>query len=68
MYSESAARRAAAKAGYRVCKSRERSQHSNNKGGLQLIDDRNMVILGWDFDSTPNEIISYLREPEKGER
>ena len=38
------ARRAAAKLGWRVCKSRDRTLHYNNRGGLMLVDDRNIEV------------------------
>jgi len=49
------ARRVAKRAGFRVCKSRDRSQHWNNRGQLQLIDDRNCVVLGVNFESSPED-------------
>lgn len=55
------ARRVAKKAGFRVCKSRERSYHWNNRGQLQLIDGRNLIVLGRDFEVTPEEVVSYCR-------
>lgn len=37
--------------GMRLSKSRERSQHFNNRGGLQLVDaNRNMILAGVDYD------------------
>src|SRR5260370_24809336 len=37
--------------GYRICKSRERMQHSNNRGGLQIVEVyRNLVVGGVDYD------------------
>ena len=38
------ARRVAASMGWRVEKSRERYQHHNNQGALQILDRRNTVI------------------------
>jgi hypothetical protein len=55
------ARRVAKRAGFRVCKSRERSQHWNNRGQLQLIDDRNCVVLGVQFDASPEEVVEFCR-------
>jgi hypothetical protein len=57
---EQQARRMAKKHGFRVCKSRQRSQHMNNKGGLQLIDYHNNVVLGVDFDASPNDVIKFI--------
>ena len=44
-----AVRKFAKRNGYRVFKSRDRSQHLNNKGQFQLADDRNTVVLGLNF-------------------
>jgi hypothetical protein len=57
---EAKARRVARQYGHRVHKSRERTQHFNNRGGLQLVDPyRNEVLAGADFDCTPAEIIYH---------
>lgn len=58
---EASARRVAKRLGFRVCKSRERSQHFNNQGGLQLLDG-NAVIEGVNFDCTPEEIIYFAEK------
>jgi hypothetical protein len=55
------ARRVAKRAGSRVCKSRDRSQHWNNWGQLQLINDRNFVVLGFNFDASPEEVVEFCR-------
>lgn len=55
------ARRVAKRAGFRVCKSRDRSQHWNNRGQLQLINDRNCVVLGVNFESSPEEVVEFCR-------
>ena len=51
------ARRAAAKRGWRVEIDRGMI-HLNNRGGLMLIDDRNIVIEGVNFDLTPDQVIA----------
>jgi hypothetical protein len=60
--SECSVRARAKRLGYRVCKSRERTYHSNNKGAFQLIDYRNIVILGVDFDASLEDIATFLAE------
>lgn len=52
---------AAKRAGFRVCKSRDRSQHWNNWGQLQLIYDRNCIVLGVNFESSPEEVVEFCR-------
>jgi hypothetical protein len=52
------ARRAAAARGWRVEKSRQRHVHSNNRGGLILLDERtNTVIAGENYDLSPADIL-----------
>ena len=43
-------RRMACRAGLRLVKSRVRLQHSNNRGGLMLVDWQNTVYAGDSFD------------------
>jgi hypothetical protein len=50
------ARIAAAQRGWRVEKSRQRFQHSNNQGGLMLLDG-NKPIDGWDYDLMPEDVL-----------
>jgi hypothetical protein len=60
MSTESQARRAAKKAGYRVVKSRQR-EHGDNMGGLQLVDSyANAVVLGVKYDLTPDDVMDFL--------
>jgi hypothetical protein len=59
---ESALRGRANRRGYRVYKSRVRNHHINNYGQYRLVDDRNYVVLGVDFDASLEDIDSYLRE------
>ena len=49
-------RRAARKAGLRICKARV-GQHLNNLGGYQLLDDRNIVFAGVNFTLTPKMVM-----------
>jgi hypothetical protein len=58
---EARARRIAARHGYRVYKSRERSQHMNNKGLFMLTDFNNNVVFGRDFDASPEDIIQFVQ-------
>lgn len=60
------ARRVAKRAGFRVCKSRDRSQHWNNRGQLQPINDRNFVVLGVQFDASPEEVVEFCRAKVEG--
>ncbi len=51
--------------GWRVEKSRVKNLHINNKGLYQLIDDRNCVKEGVDYDATLDEIeywVDYYAE------
>jgi hypothetical protein len=60
MYSESAVRRAAAKAGYRVIKSRQQL-HLNNLGEFMLVDSHsNAVVRGANFDASLDDIREFL--------
>ena len=63
MYSESAVRRAAAKAGYRVIKSRQQV-HLDNLGEFQLVEN-NMVVLGARFDASLADIRKFLGSKKK---
>ena len=56
---ESHARRAAKRMGLRVCKSRSRTYTTNTKGGFQLVDDRNMVVAGLDYDMTAEDVLRW---------
>ena len=62
------ARRVAQRGGFRVCKSRDRSQHWNNRGQLQLINDRNCVELGFSFDASPEEVVEFCRAEIKASK
>jgi hypothetical protein len=65
---EARARRIAKKHDCFITKSRERTQHSNNKGGFQIVDAyRNTVISGVNYDMTPEEIIEFFQEQDKAE-
>ena len=55
------ARDAAARRGWRVSKGHDRKQHLSNHGLLQLIDERNIVLLGANYDATPDEVVAYCR-------
>lgn len=60
MYSESAVRRAAAKAGYRIIKSRQQ-MHLNNHGEFMPVDSQsNAVVLGASFDASLDDIRKFL--------
>lgn len=54
------ARRAAKRCGLRVCKSRQQ-RHFNNFGGYQLIDDRNFVVAGANFELNADDVVEFLR-------
>jgi hypothetical protein len=58
--SESALRRLATKLGYRVHKSRARTLHSNNKGGYQVVNDRNYVVDGVNYELTLEDLADFL--------
>lgn len=62
------ARREAKRAGFPVCKSRDRGQHLNNWGQLQLIDDLNLVVLGVNFDASPEEVVEFCRAEIKASK
>jgi hypothetical protein len=53
------ARRVAASMGWRVEKSRERYQHHNNQGALQIRDQTNKIIDGVNYDMTPEDVIEF---------
>jgi hypothetical protein len=57
---ETRIRRMAAKKGWRLEKSRARQLHSNNQGKYQLIDDRNTVREGVNYDAGLDRIEHYL--------
>jgi hypothetical protein len=59
---ESAVRRKADRAGYRVHKSRERKYvpHSWNHGEFMLIEiHRNIPVLGWNYNATLEDIAAF---------
>jgi hypothetical protein len=58
---ESTVRSKALRMGFRVCKSREQ-EHCNNKGEFQLVDGRNTVVAGADYDWTLADIDAFLNE------
>jgi hypothetical protein len=58
------ARRVAASMGWRVEKSRERYQHHNNQGALQILDQTNKIINGMTSDMTPEDTIQFCEEFE----
>jgi hypothetical protein len=49
------ARAAARRVGWRVKKARSQ-RHYNQRGGLMLVDERNVVVDGRDFDLTPEMV------------
>jgi hypothetical protein len=55
------ARRAARKCGLRVCKSRQQ-RHMNNYGGYQLIDGRNCVVAGVNFELNADDVVELCKE------
>jgi len=58
---ESALRRRARRREYRLIKSRLRGQpHSNDQGRYQLVDYRNVVVLGDAYDSTLSDVAAFL--------
>jgi hypothetical protein len=59
------ARRVAASMGWRVEKSRECYQHHNNQGALQILDRRNTVINGMNYDMTPQDVINFCKDFER---
>ncbi len=59
---EARVRRAAKRLGWRIEKSRARNLHSNNRGLYQLIDDRNTVIGGVDYDATLDSIAHWIEQ------
>ena len=54
-------RRMARRHGHRVHKARQQ-EHGNNFGEFMLVDERNIVVLGVNFDANLDEIESYLTE------
>lgn len=59
---DSRARRAAKRAGLRAEKSRVKTYCWNFQGGYQLIDDRNNVVNGVNYDLTAKQVIEYCSE------
>jgi hypothetical protein len=60
----SRARTAAKRLGWRVERSRQRTEHLNNLGGLQLINENNMPIAGWDYELNPERVIALCPKPQ----
>ena len=56
--SDSVARKAAKKAELRLKKARG-YPHFNNLGGYQIIDARNIVVAGRDFDLSTYDVVEY---------
>jgi hypothetical protein len=57
---EQKARRAARRSGFIATKSRQRTYHSNNRGGFQLVEPyRNEVVMGVNYEMTPEQVIEY---------
>jgi len=54
------ARRAAKKAGMRICKARGR-RYLDNYGGYQILDDRNDVVAGVDFGLNAQDVVEYCK-------
>ena len=61
---ENRLRRWAKRLGFRIEKSRARALHLNNRGLYQLIDDRNTVVEGVDYDATLDQIEFALQKGE----
>jgi hypothetical protein len=57
------ARRAAARVGWRVHKARGYPHH-DNRGGLMLVNENNVVIDGDNYDLTPMRVIELCRKAE----
>jgi hypothetical protein len=56
-------RRLARSGGYRLERSRERTYHTNNRGGYQLVDSyRNEVIAGCDYGLTAKDVSEILTD------
>ena len=51
------ARRAAKRAGLLARKTRWRKGYVENRGGFQLLDDRNRIVAGEQFDLTAEDVI-----------
>jgi hypothetical protein len=63
------ARRMAKKVSLTVCKSRQRSIHSNNLGDLQLINPySNTVVCGENFDLSAEDVITFCEEVTRAEK
>jgi hypothetical protein len=61
---ESTARRAAARAGYKIMKSRR--QDESNQGHFTIIDPRtNAAVAGTKFEMTARDVIQWLRAREE---
>jgi hypothetical protein len=55
------ARRAAKGCNLRACKSRQQ-RHFNNFGGYQLIDDRNNVVAGVNFELNADDVLVFCQQ------
>lgn len=63
-----ALRRKAARLGLRITKSRARHWHSNNKLGWMVLDDRNVVVDGPDYELTLENVERVLAAAEERSR
>src|SRR6185295_19426278 len=61
---ESRLRRLAKRKGYRICKSRDRRTHANNRGGYQIVKTTNVVVAGVDYDLSLLEAGAFLENGE----
>ena len=60
--SESAARRAARRAGFVAIKSRRRTGTYENQGGFMVIDPfTRFPVAGFQYDLTPKEVVDFCR-------
>ena len=65
-YTDAQARRWARKADYRAVKARG-TQHINNRGGYQLVDDYNNVVAGVNFELSATEVVEFCKRDLYGE-
>ncbi len=66
MRTVSAIKRFLRKRGIRVCKAIDK-QHYNNRGGYQLINGRNLVVEGVNFDLSLKDLNTYC-DNRKGKK
>jgi len=60
---DSRLRKMAARRGYQLCKSRERTTHANNHGGYMIVEvERNTIAAGPDFDMSLEEVKAFLSD------